>query len=74
MIYYSLLRNSYKQVSIHSMSDPEGKSLVLFSRESDVSQDVVVLIDLYSQKKRQDGQCFVLLLSRHFPPFFDHVL
>ena len=56
------------------MSDPEGKSLVLFSRESDVSQDVVVFIELYSQKKRQDGQCFVLLLSRHFPPFFDHVL
>lgn len=34
------------------MSDPQGKGLVLFSRESDVSQDVVVFIDLYSHKKK----------------------
>ena len=43
------------------MSDPQGKGLVLFSRESDVSQDVVVFIDLYSHEKKTRRAVF-------FPP------
>ena len=39
------------------MSDPEEKIFVLFSRESDVSQDVVVFIHEKKKKKKRAVFC-----------------
>ena len=53
---------------IRLMSDPVGKQLVLFSRESWCFPRRNIRT---SGLESENWQCFSRLLSRHFPPFFD---